>query len=179
MRFRFLVAVVALVSTPAAARTGSGGLAQRLQQVEDRIAIERILVDYAAFLDDRDYARYSALFTPDGEWKNGSGSHRGHAAIRQMLEGVMGPAGTPNRANYHVVTNPRVDLAGDRATATSRYLFVMRGVDGQPTPSLAGVYRDELVRQGGLWKISRRVADDIMPTPAEWRTIVAAQQGGK
>lgn len=177
---RWLLSAV-LVFAPAAAMAQAGptGLAARMQQVEDELAIQRLLVDYAAYLDDRDYARYAALFTPDGEWKNGGGSHKGQAAIRQMLEGVMGPAGAPNRANYHVITNPRVDLDGDRATATSRYLFVMRGPEGQPTPSLAGVYHDELVRQGGAWKIRRRVADDIMPTPEEWRKIIAAQQGAK
>ena len=179
MIYRTLIAVFTLASSTPMAQSETGGLAQRMQRVEDQIAIERILVDYAAFLDGRDYAKYASLFTSDGEWRNGSGRHQGQAAIRQMLESLLGPTGAPNRANYHLITNPRVDLAGDRATATSRYLFVMRGAEGQPTPSLAGVYRDELVRQGGEWKIRRRVADDIMPTPDEWRKITAAQQGAK
>jgi uncharacterized protein (TIGR02246 family) len=174
-----LPAVVLLAPTATPAQAGSTGLAARLQRVEDELAIQAVLVDYAAFLDGRDYARYAALFTPDAEWTNGAGSHKGQAAIRQMLESVMGPAGGSNVANYHIITNPRVALNGDRATATSRYLFVMRGPDGQPTPSLAGVYRDDLIRQGGTWKIKRRVADDIMPTPAEWRKIMAAPQAGK
>jgi ketosteroid isomerase-like protein len=174
-----LPTVLVLAPTAAMAQAKPASLAVRMQRVEDQLAIQTVLIDYAAFLDGRDYARYAALFTPDGEWKNGSGSHKGQAAIRQMLESVMGPAGTPNRANYHIITNPRIDLDGDRATATSRYLFVMRGANGQPTPSLAGVYHDELVRQGGAWKIKRRVADDIMPTPEEWRKIIAAQQAAK
>lgn len=180
MRIHWLVAA-AMVAAPlaATAQPRSASLAARMQRVEDQLAIERILVDYAAFLDGRDYASYAALFAPDGEWVNGGGSHKGQAAIRQMLESVMGPAGTPNRANYHIITNPRVDLDGDRATATSRYLFVMRGANGQPSPSLAGVYHDELVRLNGAWKIKRRVADDIMPTPEEWRKIIAAQQAAK
>jgi uncharacterized protein (TIGR02246 family) len=177
---RWLLPTVLLLAPAAAlAQAGSTSLATRLQRVEDELAIQAVLVDYAAFLDGRDYARYAALFTPDGEWTNSAGSHKGQAAIREMLERAMGPAGSPNVANYHVITNPRVALNGDRATATSRYLFVMRGPDGQPTPSLAGVYRDDLVRQGGMWKIRRRVADDIMPTPAEWRKIMAAPQAGK
>lgn len=170
-----IAAVVALASAAAPAQPRGGASASRLRQVEDRLAIERILVDYADFLDRRDYAAYADLFAPDGEWRNGAGSNKGRAAIRQMLDRALGPAGTPNRANYHIITNPRVDLNGDRATATSRYLFVMRGPGGQPMPSLAGVYRDELVRQGGGWKIRLRVADDIMPTPAEWAKIVAQQ----
>jgi ketosteroid isomerase-like protein len=175
----FLPAVLAVAATSVAAQAASTDLPARMQLVEDELAIQKILVNYAAYLDGRDYARYSDLFTLDGEWKNAGGSHKGRAEIRQMLESVMGPAGSPNLANYHVITNPRVALDGDRAAATSRYLFVMRGPDGQPTPSLAGVYHDELVRQGGVWKIKRRVADDIMPTPEEWRKIIAAQQATK
>ena len=174
-----LPAFLALAPTAAPAQAVSASVAARVQRVEDELAIQRVLVDYAAFLDGRDYAHYAALFTPDGEWRNAAGSHKGQAAIRAMLESVMGPAGAPNRANYHVITNPRIDLDGDRATATSRYLFVMRGPGGAPTPALAGIYRDEFVRQGGAWKIRRRVADDIMPTPEEWRTIMAAPQAGK
>lgn len=175
--FRWLLsAVFALTSTTVIAQVGSESLSARVQRVEDQLAIQRVLVDYAAYLDGRDYASYAALFTPDGEWNNGGGSHKGQVAIRQMLESVMGPAGSPNLANYHIITNPRVDLDGDRATATSRYVFVMRGPDGQPVPSLAGVYHDQFVRQGGMWKIKRRIADDIMPTAEEWRKITATQQ---
>lgn len=168
--------VAALAVTPVAATAQAGSIEARLQRVEDELAIRRILVDYAAFLDGRDYARYAGLFTADGEWTNGAGSHKGQAAIRKMLEGALGPAEAPNRANYHLISNPRIDLDGDRATATSRYMFVMRGPDGRPVPSLAGVYHDELVRQGGAWKIKRRVAADVMPTADEWRKIIAAQQ---
>jgi len=177
---RWLLAA-ALAATPVAtmAQAGHGTIAARLQRVEDQLAIDRVLIDYAAFLDGRDYASYAALFAPDGEWVNEGGTHKGRAAIRQMLESTMGPAGTPNRANYHIITNPRVDLDGDRATATSRYLFVMRGPDGQPTPSLAGIYHDELVRLDGVWKIKRRVADDIMPSPEEWRKTMAARKAAK
>jgi len=174
-----LAAALAVAPATVIAKAPSASIEARLQRVADELAIQRILVDYAAFLDGRDYASYAGLFTPDGEWTNAVGSHKGRDAIRQMLEGTLGPAGAPNRSNYHIITNPRVDLDGDRATATSRYLFVMRGPDGSPVPSLAGVYHDELVRQDGKWLIKRRVADDIMPTPEEWRKIIASQQPAK
>ena len=182
MSFRWLLAA-ALIAAPMAAvarpATAPASIAARIARIEDQLAIERILVDYAAFLDGRDYAHYAGLFAPDGEWKNAGGSHKGPPAIQQMLERTMGPAGAPNLSNYHIITNPRVDLAGDRATATSRYLFVMRTANGQPMPALAGVYHDEFVRLSGHWKIQRRVADDIMPTPEEWAKIMATHKAGK
>jgi ketosteroid isomerase-like protein len=164
---------------PAAAAAGPTDKA-RLERLEAESAVRRILVDYAAFLDGRDYARYAALFTPDGEWTGGGGAHKGRAAIRAMLEGTLGPAGAQNRENFHIISNPQIDMAADgqSAKASSRYLFVMRGPDGRPVPSLAGIYRDELVKSGGQWLIRRRVADDIMPTAEQWRAIIAAQQAG-
>lgn len=169
---------VALFWLPIAAQAQPKGRAieARLERVEADLAIRRVLVDYAAFLDGRDYTRYAGLFTADGEWRNGTGSHKGRPAIRAMLATVLGPEGTENKANYHLVSNPQIDVTGATATATSRYLFVMRGPGGQPRPSLAGVYRDELVRVDGRWLIRRRVASDIMPTPEEWATFIAAQQ---
>ena len=168
----------AMLAAPASVALAQGkpSVEQRLQRLEDESQIRRILVDYAAFLDGRDYARYAALFAPDGEWTGGGGSYKGQAAVRGMLENVLGPAGAPNRSNFHLISNPQVDIApdGKTAKATSRYLFIMRGPDGRPVPSLAGIYRDELVRGTTGWMIQRRVADDIMPTPEEWRKIIAA-----
>jgi nuclear transport factor 2 (NTF2) superfamily protein len=167
-----------LLALPVAAQTQpkAGSIEARLERVEADLAIRRVLVDYAAFLDGRDYTRYAALFTIDGEWRNGAGTHRGREAIRAMLATVLGPEGAENKANYHLVSNPQIDVTGATATATSRYLFIMRGADGQPRPSLAGVYRDDLVRIDGRWLIRRRVASDVMPTPEEWAKFIAAQQ---
>ncbi|MBN8820254.1 MAG: nuclear transport factor 2 family protein [Sphingomonas sp.] len=177
MTVKALIAV-ALFALPitAQAQPKAGAIEARLERVEADLAIRRVLVDYAAFLDGRDYTRYAGLFTADGEWRNGTGSHKGRPAIRAMLATVLGPEGTENKANYHLVSNPQIDVTGTTATATSRYLFVMRGPGGQPRPSLAGVYRDDLVRIDGRWMIRRRVASDIMPTPEEWATFIAAQQ---
>jgi ketosteroid isomerase-like protein len=152
----------------------------RLERLEAEAAIRRILVDYAAFLDGRNYDRYAALFTPDGEWTGGGGTQKGQAAIRQMLAGILGPAGAANTENFHIISNPEIDVAADgqSAKATSRYLFVMRGADGRPVPSLAGIYRDELVRSGGQWLIRKRNANDIMPSAEQWRAIIATQNAG-
>ncbi|WP_338243970.1 nuclear transport factor 2 family protein [Aurantiacibacter hainanensis] len=174
------IVVAALLATGpavASAQEGRTALEQRMQRVEDELAIRRVIVEYAAFLDRRDYDAYSELFTPDGEWTKPDGQgRRGRAEIRDMVAGVMGPANSPNAENYHLVSNPRIDLDGDRATSTSRYIFIMRGPQGQPTPALTGLYHDEFVRHEGEWKIARRVAEDIMPTAEEWQAAVAGQE---
>jgi uncharacterized protein (TIGR02246 family) len=172
------LALLAAIPATAVAQS-AGSIEARLRRAEDELAIQRIIVDYAARLDARDYKGYVALFTPDGEWSNRIGSHKGPEAIRKMLT-TFGPEGATNTSNYHLVSNPRVEVNGDRATATSRYLFVMRGKDGSPRPALAGLYADELVRQSdGGWKIQRRVANDVMPTREEWAKIIAAERAGQ
>ena len=100
------------------------------------------------------------------------------AEIIAMLEGIFGtpPEGFVNRADYHLVSNPQVDVTGDRATARSRHLLLMRGPDGEPVPELAGLYEDEFIREDGQWKILRRVDNPVMPTREEWLREMTARR---
>jgi SnoaL-like protein len=125
--FRGVLALVAAVMPAfAPAQTGGQSIEQRPQRVEDELAIGRVLVEYSARQDARDYAGYAALFAKNG----------------------------------------------DRATARSRHLLVMRGPKGEPTPALAGRYEDELIREDGQWKILRRVDYPVIPTAEEWMEFI-------
>jgi uncharacterized protein (TIGR02246 family) len=143
---------------------------QRLQAVEDELAIRRVLIDYASTQDARDYAGYAALFAREGEWVNGKNVHKGRAAIQKMLVDLYGtpPPGFVNGDSFHITFNPEITLNGDRATVRSRHLLVLRGPNGTPTPALAGRYEDEFIREDGKWKILRRVDYPVMPTSEEW-----------
>src|SRR5690606_7890825 len=149
MAWRWGCAVGALVlAAPAAAQPAPAQtLEQRVQQLEDVAAIQRILVDYAARIDARDFAGYAALFAREGTWQNGTTVRRGRQEIEAMLVGLFGrpEAGHVNRDDYHLVSNPQVDVQGDRATARSRHLLVMRGENGQPPPMLAGLYEAQFI----------------------------------
>jgi uncharacterized protein (TIGR02246 family) len=163
---------------PPAAPVSVSALESRLRRAEDQLAIQRVITDYAARLDALDFAGYTALFAKDGVWQTGDTVRRGRAEIEAMLVGLFGtpPAGFVNTDNYHLVSNFEVDVDGDRATARSRHLLVLRGPDGHPTPTLAGFYEDELIREDGAWKILRRVDHPVMPTAEEWRREMAARQ---
>jgi uncharacterized protein (TIGR02246 family) len=171
-----LAAMVPVLWVPTVSMAQASGLTieQRLQRVEDELAIRRVLVDYSATQDAHDYAGYAALFARDGEWVNGKTVHKGREAILKMLVDLYGavPPGYVNSESFHITSNPQVNVNGDRATARSRHLLVMRGPKGEPTPALAGRYEDEFIREDGKWKILRRVDYPVMPTSEEWTQFI-------
>ena len=160
-----------LLLAPVGAQAQQPTLEQRVQALEDQLAIQRVITDYSAYLDARDYDGYVGLFTEDGVWQNGTTRREGRAEIRAMLTGLFGAAPEPgfvNRSSFHQIGNFEIDVEGDTARAKSRFVFVWRGEGGAPTPALSGQYHDELVRVDGEWKIKRRVDHTVMPTSEEW-----------
>jgi len=174
---------VLLLATPMAAQgqEAQSSIEQRLQQVEDQLAIQRILIEYSARLDAHDVDGYVDLFAQNGVWQNGNLKFTGPDEIRGLLVGMFGetPAGFVNSESYHITTNPQVDVRGDTATARSRHLLIRRGENGAPTPTLAGLYEDELIRESGEWKILRRVDNPIMPNREEWSEQMRRRREGQ
>ena len=173
-----VVFAAALLLAPISAQAAPPRLTleQRVQQIEDKEAINRIIQDYAVRLTSRDYDGYVALFAPEGTWRNGATLKTGRAEIKAMLVAMFPntPPDYVNKDSYMIVSNIRVDLQGDSAKATSRQLSVIRGKDGMPTPVLSGLYEDEFVRQNGEWKILHRNDITFIPTPEVWAKMMAA-----
>jgi len=162
-----IIACLAAAST-AAAQTSRAAtdepLAVRLQRLEDKEEIQRLLLEYGRTLDARDFAGYSALFAKDGEWVGGFGSVTGPANIKAFMEKNMGTQ--PNTAkNYHLLSNFVITVSGDTATAWSRWAFVVPGAQGA-TIAQAGRYDDTLVRENGRWRFKKRVASNDTAPPA-------------
>lgn len=129
------------------------------QRIEDRIAIERLLVEYGRTLDNRDFAAYSHLFAENGEWKGALGSYRGPAAIQAAMEKIFADAAAdiPKGKNFHVMSNFVIDVQGDRATASSMFIFYKLD-KSKPEAAVAGRYEDILVREKGVWRFLQRNA---------------------
>lgn len=146
-----------------AEHSSASAVADRLQRLEDRAAIEELLVEYGRDLDHRDFAAYANLFAAQGTWSGSIGTFTGPAAIQTAMEKAFKrTAGQSIPATFHLMTNFSVDVQGDRATASSKWTF-FRMMDGKPVPSLAGMYEDALVREDGRWKFLRRVASAAQP----------------
>jgi hypothetical protein len=176
-------------------------LAARVQYLEDEREIQNLLIAYERTLDTRDFKAYSELFTKDGEWSGGMGTAKGgpqavydlmtrgrggngrNAAAGGNAPAAGGATGGGRQATigwgstYHIMSNFKVDINGDTATASSRWTFITaaRG----PGINLAGRYEDVLEREDGRWKFKKRLALNEVSPPAAAPAAAAAPAGGR
>jgi 3-phenylpropionate/cinnamic acid dioxygenase small subunit len=124
--------------------------------VEDRLAIEDLLVRYTTALDEGDVEGLVGCFTEDG-WLDSPiiGRHEGEAALRAFATDI---AGRRRRGAQfrHVVSNFRIDVSGDRGRARC-YLLDLATVAGVTTLLSPGEYDCELRKVGGEWLFSSRL----------------------
>lgn len=139
-------------------------LAARVQVLEDREAIRALILAYGTAHDHRDYKTFASLFATNGEWIGGLGSAKGPEAIFELMDRTIGhnpqPAGS---GTYHVLTNDQIVLDGDRASATTKWIYITPGDDGAPKTVFLGHYDDEFIRENGEWKFLRREAPVDIP----------------
>lgn len=164
MLVRSIIAALVL-ATSAVPAMAKDSVEQRLERMEAESDIRRVLIEYGKYLDTRNYAAYASLFTEDGVWTGGLGSFTSRAAIEKMLVDYIGTPepGFVNKSSYHMMTNPLIEIDGNRAKVESKFLFWTATVDGLPQPSHSGRYVDEFVKVGGEWKIARRTAWGELP----------------
>jgi ketosteroid isomerase-like protein len=150
-----------------------GDLALRLRRLEDREQIRRLTQLYRRYLDALDLVAYGRLFAADGEWLGGTGYGKSPAGITAMLAERLPARGPDGPSAWHLVTEPEVELAGDRAAGVATWSWVGRGDGIPPALRLLGHYQDSYVREDGQWRFQRRIAHTGIPhrpldVPAEW-----------
>jgi len=139
-------------------------LAARVQRLEDREAIHALFMRYRQCLDEKDFGGYAALFAEEGEFVAAVGTAKGRAGIQEFVDGMRGSLLTSVAGDdLHIVVNPEIAIDGDRATARSTWIYLVRGAADEPTLSKVGHYEDELVREDGEWRFARRFAPMDMP----------------
>ncbi|MCU1452801.1 MAG: hypothetical protein JWN46_947, partial [Acidimicrobiales bacterium] len=110
----------------------------------------------------------AGFFTDDAVWEGAGryaewGTSRGRAAIRAQF------ADTPDVLPFtvHWLTNPRVDVGPDRATATGRWEVLQAATFGRSaTPVWVGArYDNELRATDEGWRIHHLRYADVFVTP--------------
>jgi uncharacterized protein (TIGR02246 family) len=139
-------------------------LEARVQRIEDRDAIHALFMRYRQCLDEKDFSGYAALFADEGEFVAAGASAKGRSGIEELVDGMRGSLLTDAAGDdLHIVVNPEISVEGDRATARSTWIYIVRGDEGEPTLCKVGHYEDELVREDGEWRFARRFAPIDMP----------------
>ena len=175
MRHRTLSCVIAgLLLVPVAAlpvlAADAPSVEARLQRLEDESAIRQRLQDYMAVLAARDWDTYLTYFTDDAALVMPEGTVVGHKAIRERMANAtarMAKAaeGKPKRRQADLLSVQSLNVDGDTATSTSRFVFIRETEDIQFRVGGSGLYIDKWRRgKDGIWRMSERLVDyDMLP----------------
>ncbi len=131
-------------------------------QVEDQLALKRLVDTFSNLADVKDVDTQVMLFTPDAVVRSKSGDHvsefRGREAIGKAFSSYLALFDVV----YHLNGQQTVDILGDTATGTS-YCFVTLIGGGKRNQS--GVrYHDTYVKIDGQWYIRQRESDFLFTT---------------
>lgn len=131
-----------------------------LRALSDRLALERLVVDYAYAIDERAFERLDAVFTADAyiDYRAMGGIDGRWPQIRAWL-----PQALAIFPGYmHFIGNFAFDIDGDHARGRVACFnpMVLPGADGKAegeTMFLGLWYHDRYVRTDGRWQISERI----------------------
>lgn len=125
-------------------------------------AIERIIHDYAYFLDMNQPDKMAELFVDDCEVSYAPNfGATGIDAYKQTLDGI----GTFFTATSHHVSGIVIDWVDDsRANVRAIVLAIHRYTKERPDGILYGQYHDVVVKQDGAWKFQTRILKTTMTT---------------
>ena len=129
--------------------------------LEER-AIERIVHDYAYFLDMNQPEKMAELFCDECEVSYAPNfGATGIEAYKQTLDGI----GTFFTATSHHVSGVVVDWVSDtEARVRAIVLAIHRYTKERPDGILYGQYHDVVVKQDGKWKFKTRILKTTMTT---------------
>jgi hypothetical protein len=122
----------------------------------DRDEIANLLSRYCLLVDDAGKEEeWAALFAEDAIFTVLDVRLRGRSIVQFMIDTRSFDSGK------HITLNPAIEVSGDTATATSDFLYIGKGADGQysfatdPPPHF-GRYFDRLAKVDGTWRFAER-----------------------
>ena len=127
-----------------------------LQTLADRIEINDLLTKYATAVDDKDWALYRTVFTPDAfiDYESAGGVKGTLDEVVAWMETTM--AGFP--MTQHLVANVGVELDGDTARVRAMFYNPMQMTNGKNF-WCGGWYNHELVRTPDGWRSQRLIEE--------------------
>jgi ketosteroid isomerase-like protein len=145
----------------------ASSMAQRTRRLEDIEEIKQLKALYCKYCDGgwagptHDYDRIAALFTEDAVTEGTAGRTEGRENIRRLYKSYQA---TPFA--FHRVTNPIIQVTGNRATGNWHVLVALTRPDSQAV-WVAGIYDEEYARTRDGWRIQRLKFTPAFITPYE------------
>jgi hypothetical protein len=138
----------------------------------DVIEIEQLLYRYCFALDSGSPEDVAALFSESGVLAplySGEAPAEGRAAILQWYGTYQNNARAGTDHLRHIVTNPVIDVEGDRARARCYLTANSVSKSTGRVHGAAGCYEDALVREGGRWLFAERRIHVFYATESDMR----------
>jgi hypothetical protein len=134
------------------------GLVHDPGRVADVVAIQDLVVSYAHAVDDRDWARFEALFVPAAriDYTESGGIAGSPAEVAAWMPDAM----SVFTWCMHSISTHEIRFTGDDEATGRVHLFNRNGVDWDGTPEVLdviGLYLDRYVRDGDRWRFAERV----------------------
>jgi uncharacterized protein (TIGR02246 family) len=162
------IAVGALAGPYVPGLAASGAAASAEASLADRIAIEDLVTRYYAHLGTNEAGAFGDYYTEDAVFDVNGVVSTGREAIEALYANMdeAGDSVTEGGVFHMVLSNPVIDVEGDRATATFLWTGILNP-DPTAPPQIAehGREYDRLVKRDGKWLIEKRVviADSALP----------------
>jgi hypothetical protein len=129
---------------------------ERVARLEDHDAIENLQAMFGFYFDKGLWGEAASLFARNGTYEYGqSGVYVGQERVRKAML-LMGPEGLGRGyLNNHMMLQPVITVARDGRTAKGRFQGpVQLAEPGQNGIWGVGIYENEYVNEGGVWKIA-------------------------
>lgn len=150
-----------LAAAPAAAQSSPeariAAYRERVARLEDQDAVENLQATFGYYFDKGLWEDAADLFARDGTFEYGqSGVYVGQERIRRAML-LFGPQGlSQGYLNNHMQLQPVIVVAPDGKTATGRWQgMVQLAEPGANGIWGVGIYENEYVKEGGVWKLAK------------------------
>jgi hypothetical protein len=142
-------------------------LSDRIQRLEDESAIENLQRIYGFYVDKQLWKEAADLFADDGTLEiGGQGVFAGKSRVLEYLVRISPDGLTRGRLFNHIQLQPIIDVAPDGNTAKGRWRFLTEIGEHMKSASWGGgVYENEYVKEGTIWKIKTLHAYSRFCTP--------------
>jgi hypothetical protein len=134
--------------------TEHAALRERVQHLEDRVAVFDCVATHARGSDRHDTELLTSTYHDDAVDEHGITINPG-PGYAAWANGVHAAS---SQAHLHNITTQTCEIDGDTAHAESYVLVTLLAPDGATATVLCGRYLDRLERRRGTWKLATRRA---------------------